>query len=60
MASESGDNTATLSDMSDMDILIQYCLENKVNKTAVDELLKRGFDSLDAGFGGIFLKISNQ
>ena len=48
MASESGDNTATLSDMSDMDILIQYCLENKVNKTAVDELLKRGFDSLDA------------
>ena len=40
----SGDNTVTV---SDMDILIQYYLKNKVNKTAVDELLKRGFDSLD-------------
>ena len=48
MSNESAENTVTLSDMSAMDILIQYCLENKVNKTAVDELLKRGFDSLDA------------
>lgn len=38
----------TVSDLSDQDILIQYCLQNKVNKVAVDELLKRGFDSLDA------------
>ena len=47
MTNEPGDNTVTVSAMSDMDILIQYYLENKVNKTAVDELLKRGFDSLD-------------
>ena len=37
-----------VSDLSDQDILIQYCLQNKVNKVAVDELLKRGFDSLEA------------
>lgn len=50
MTNETGENTdvGTVSDLSDMDILIQYCLQNKVNKTAVDELLKRGFDSLDA------------
>ena len=47
MATES-EETGTVTEMSDMDILIQYCLENKVNKTAVDELLKRGFDSLEA------------
>ena len=47
MTNESGDNTVTVSAMSDMDILIQYYLENKVNKIAVDELLKQGFDSLD-------------
>ena len=41
-------NTAAVSDMSDQDILIKYCLDNKINKTALDELMKRGFDSLDA------------
>ena len=41
-------NTAAVSDMSDEEILIKYCLDNKINKTALDELLKRGFDSLDA------------
>ena len=39
---------ATLSDPTDSDILIKYCLQNKVNKTAIDELLKRGYNSLDA------------
>ena len=50
MADQKSENTdvGTVSDLSDTDILIQYCLQNKVNKTAVDELLKRGFDSLDA------------
>ena len=42
------DDTAIVSDLSDQDLLIQYCLQNKVNKTAIDELLKRGFDSLEA------------
>ena len=41
-------NMATISDLSDQDILIKYCLQSKVNKTAIDELLKRGYDSLDA------------
>ena len=41
-------NTAAVSDMSDQDILIKYCLDNKINKTALDELMKRRFDSLDA------------
>ena len=38
---------ASINDPLDQDILIQYCLQNKINKTAVDELLKRGYDSLD-------------
>ena len=47
MASEkNARETVSVSEMSDQDILIQYCLQNKVNKNAVDELLKRGFDSL--------------
>ena len=41
-------NMATVSDLSDQDILISYCLENKVSKTAIYELLKRGYDSLAA------------
>ena len=45
---ESAESVTTLSDMSDQDILIQYCLMNKVNKTVIDKLLKRGFDNLDA------------
>ena len=39
---------ATISDLPDQDILIKYCLQSKVNKTALDELLKRVYDSLDA------------
>ena len=34
--------------LSDQDILIQYCLQNKVNKVTIDELLKRSFNSLEA------------
>ena len=44
---ENGCNTAAVSDMSDQDILIKYCLDNRINKTALDELMKRGFDSLN-------------
>ena len=32
--------TGHVPDMSDEDVVIQYCLENKVSKTAVDELVK--------------------
>ena len=45
---QSADGMATVSDLNDQDVLIQYCLTNKVNKIAIDELLKRGFDSLEA------------
>ena len=49
MANETGKNTdiGTVSDLSDTDNLIQYCLQNKVKKTVIDKLLKRGFHSLD-------------
>ena len=29
--------------LSDEEMVVQFCLQNKVNKTATDELLKRGF-----------------
>ena len=35
-------NMATVSDLPDQDILISYCLENKVGKTGIPELLKKG------------------
>ena len=41
-------NMATVSDLSDQDILISYCLENIVSKTVIDKLLKRGYDRLAA------------
>lgn len=37
-----------ISDLSDEDIVIKFCLENKISKPAIDELLKRGFTSLEA------------
>lgn len=37
-----------VSDLSDEDILIKYCLDNKVKKAVIDELLTRGYDSLEA------------
>ena len=36
---------AILSDLGDKDVLINFCLQNKISKPAMDELLKRGFDS---------------
>ena len=38
----------TVMDLSDTDLVINYCLQNKVDKMAVDELLKRGYTSLKA------------
>ena len=37
-----------LSELTDEDLLIIFCLQNKISKTAIDELLKRGFDSSEA------------
>ena len=42
------EETVVLSDLSDSDVVIKYCLENKISKDAIDELLKRGFTSLEA------------
>ena len=34
--------------LSDEELTMQFCIQNKVSKTATDELLKRGFISLEA------------
>ena len=34
--------------LSDEELVMQFCIQNKVSKTATDELLKRGFTSLEA------------
>ena len=49
MGDNSGSNTghATIGDLSDEDIIIKYCLDNKVKKVAIDELLVRVYDSLE-------------
>ena len=39
---------ASVSDLSDEDLVIIYCLQNKIAKGAIDELLKRGYTSLEA------------
>ena len=47
MATGSGDETTAVV-LTDEEIVTQFCLQNKVSKTATDELLKRGFTSLEA------------
>ena len=39
---------ASVSDMTDEDLVINYCLQNKVSKPVIGELLKRGYTSLEA------------
>ena len=39
---------AIVSDLADEDLVINFCLQNKISKPAIDELLKRGFTSLEA------------
>ena len=34
--------------MTDEDLVINYCLQNKVSKPVIDELLKRRYTSLEA------------
>lgn len=37
-----------IAEMSDEDVVIQFLLDNKVQKPAIDEVIKRGFTSLEA------------
>ena len=37
-----------VSDLADQDLVINFCLQNKNMKSAIDKLLKRGFNSLEA------------
>ena len=37
-----------VTDLADEDVVINFCLQNKITKSAIDELLKRGFNSLEA------------
>ena len=39
---------ASVSDLTDENSIINYCLQNKIVKGAIDELLKRGYTSLEA------------
>ena len=45
---EQTDETVVVSELSDTDVVIKYCLENKISKDAINELLKRGYTSLKA------------
>ena len=46
--SETNSMQATVSDLSDEDMVINYSLQNKIPKRVIDELLKKGFTSLEA------------
>ena len=39
---------ASVSDLADEDVLINYCFQNKIAKPAINKLLNSGFDSLEA------------
>ena len=39
---------AVVSDLADKDLVINFCLHNKISKPTIEELLKQGFDNLDA------------
>ena len=39
---------ATVSDMSETDKVIKYCLENHINKDVIDEVILRGYTSMAA------------
>lgn len=47
MATGNSDQTVT-SDLTDEELVTQFCLQNKVSKAATEALLKRGFTSLEA------------
>ena len=42
------EGTGLVADMSPSDQVIKFCLENNLQRGVIDELLDRGFDSLQA------------
>ena len=42
------DGQGVVTDLADEDVVINFCLQNKITKSPIDELLKRGFNSLEA------------
>ena len=43
-----GLSSVRVSDLSDTDKVINYCLENKIDKDIIDEILVRGYTSMEA------------
>ena len=43
-----GEENQAITVMSDEEMVVHFCTSNKVSKSAADELLKRGFTSLEA------------
>ena len=44
--------TGTVSDLADDDKVIKYCLDNKIDKSAIDELLNWGYTGIQvSGYG---------
>ena len=48
MTNEDNTQEVAVVALSDEELVMQFCIQNKVSKTATDELLKRGFTSLEA------------
>ena len=48
MAESEPTGTGSISDMSPADQMIKFCLDNNVQRSVIDELLDRGFDSVQA------------
>ena len=48
MAQNTDIGTAVVSEMSSSDQVIKFLLENKIQRGVVDEIIERGFDSLEA------------
>ena len=48
MAKNTDIGTAVVSEMSSSDQVIKFLLENKIQRGVVDEIIERGFDSLEA------------
>ena len=40
--------TGTVSDMGDADQVIKFCLDNKIDKSVIDEILNQGYTSMEA------------
>ena len=48
MAESEPTGTGSVSDMSPADQMIKFCLDNNIQRGVIDELLDRGFDSIQA------------